>query len=84
MSDIQIFDHVDMGGHGTLHFDLLVDGKRHKVRVSYEALQDHFGAEEDAISVMEAFRKNAEKIAEVAAAKIRDGDTEPMVGTTDL
>lgn len=72
MAEIQIFDPLDMGGHGTLNFGLVVNGERHKVRVSYEALRDHFGADEDGIAMIEVFRKNAEAIAEVAAAKIRD------------
>lgn len=85
MSDMQIFDPVEKRGTGTVNFGLHVDGVRHAVLVSYEALHDHFGADDSGGSIIKAFRDNADAIAAVAAQKIRNGEPDPvLVSTTDF
>jgi hypothetical protein len=85
MSDIQIYDPVEKRGTGTVNFGLRVDGVRHAVLVSYEALRDHFGADDSDGSIIKSFRDNADEIAEIAAQKIRDGESDPvLVSTTDF
>jgi hypothetical protein len=85
MSDLQIYDPIEKRGTGTVNFGLQVDGVRHAVLVSYEALRDHFGADDSDGSIIKAFRDNADEIAELAAKKIRSGEPEPvLVSTTDF
>lgn len=45
-------------------FRVRMNGKLVTMRISDVALQDHFGAGNDAASLVEAYRKNAEKINE--------------------
>jgi len=44
---------------GGLNFAVIVDGQRIAMRISEEALQDHFGASGDAFSLITAYRNNS-------------------------
>ena len=56
---------------GGLSFPVMVDGQRVAMRISDEALQDHFGASGDAGSLINAYRSNSSTIDAKAIEKHR-------------
>lgn len=83
--DFEIFDPYENGSHETVNFGFRVDGTKHKALVTYEALRDHFGANDTDVSLIQAFSKNADAIVQVAAKKLERGDEEPVrVSTADF
>ena len=61
-----------------IKFKLEVYGVVHDAKISYEALRDHFGADDAAGSEEAAFYANADRIRDVAAAKVVRGERDPI------
>lgn len=64
---------------GGLNFAVMVDGQRVTMRISEEALQDHFGARGGGWSLIEAYRSNSYTIDAKAIEKLRANPGEPVL-----
>lgn len=58
-------DSADVVSGGNVNFTLVIDDRKIYCRISLEALEDHFGANED--DSLQAFNANHEAIAKKAA-----------------
>ncbi len=70
---------------GGLNFPVIVDGKRVTMRISEEALQDHFGATSSGGSYVEAYRQHSHRIDAKATEKyLADPSTPVLVRSADF
>lgn len=67
---------------GGLNFPVMVDDQRVTMRISEEALQDHFGAGGGAWSLIEAYRSNSATIDAKAVEKLRAQPGAPVLLVT--